>query len=316
MQSPTFPIWLKFILVSPKIQAVDPGLIKVMDVSDYIPVYEGQLAFITFTISSILLVVLWTHFTNLIFILEACCVVTLLSLWKSVRISRVVLVSHILGFVFGLGVLILQFESDSGVQYVGAYLISLSFFHCSEYVITAIHNPRTLSLDSFLINHSKEYVIAAVASWIEYALEYYYWPWIKSLYFISYLGIALVVFGESLRKLAMLTATSNFTHNIQYYKRHGHQLVTWGVYKFFRHPSYVGWFYWSFGTQLVLCNPVCAVAYVVASWLFFRDRIMCEEESLVHFFGQEYLNYQEKVGTGLPFISGYRLSKPNELNNE
>ena len=36
--------------------------------------------------------------------------------------------------------------------------------------------------------------------------------------------------------------------------------MTDGVYAWFRHPSYVGWLYWSVGTQLILCNPVSLVA--------------------------------------------------------
>jgi protein-S-isoprenylcysteine O-methyltransferase Ste14 len=29
-----------------------------------------------------------------------------------------------------------------------------------------------------------------------------------------------------------------------------HQLITSGVFSLMRHPSYVGWFYWSVGTQV------------------------------------------------------------------
>lgn len=90
-------------------------------------------------------------------------------------------------------------------------------------------------------------------------------------------------------------------------KARDHVLVTHGVYSWFRHPSYVGWFYWSVGTQLVLMNPVCVVAYAVASWFFFRERITIEEIMLLNFFGQQYCAYQQKVGTGLPFIGGYKL---------
>lgn len=56
----------------------------------------------------------------------------------------------------------------------------------------------------------------------------------------------------------------------------------------------------------MLCNPVCAMAYAIVSWKFFKFRIMDEEVALLNFFGEEYLDYQKRVGTGLPFISGYR----------
>jgi len=51
------------------------------------------------------------------------------------------------------------------------YMCSLSFFHYSEYLVTAIINPRSLSLDSFLLNHSVEYSLAAASSWLEFTVE-------------------------------------------------------------------------------------------------------------------------------------------------
>ena len=104
----------------------------------------------------------------------------------------------------------------------------------------------------------------------------------------------------------MLTAGSNFDHLIRVRKEEKHQLVTSGVYRLCRHPSYVGWFYWSVGTQLVLCNPFCTLAYAAASWRFFYERIYEEEITLLYFFGEDYKRYQSEVPTGLPFIHGYQ----------
>ena len=278
-----------------------------MGLTSYIPIFEGKVATITFGVSSLSLVVLANHVTILsTFVLELVYVglLLLLLLLTGVNILRVVIIVHLLGILFGVGAaVILQLRSPE--TFVGIYMCVLAFFHISEYVVTSMHNPNTLSLNSFLINHSLAYGMAALLSWIEYALEYFICPWIKSYWYISWFGIILVVFGETLRKLAMLTAMTNFTHNVQYYKRYNHQLVTSGIYQFFRHPSYVGWFYWSIGTQLLLCNPVCAVGYAVASWRFFNERIEDEEEYLIHFFGHKYIEYQKKVGTGLPFIRGF-----------
>jgi len=58
----------------------------------------------------------------------------------------------------------------------GLYVCLLSFFHYSEFLITSYISPETLSLDSFLLNHSKEYGIAALASVIEFQLEIYAVP--------------------------------------------------------------------------------------------------------------------------------------------
>ena len=38
------------------------------------------------------------------------------------------------------------------------------------------------------------------------------------------------------------------------------------------------------GTQVLLCNPLCAVAYTLAAWRFFADRIPYEEHLLASFY--------------------------------
>ena len=221
-----------------------------------------------------------------------------------VKIVQVIFVAHSLGLVFSLGGLIAA--SDCQFFSFGWYMMAMSFFHWSEYVTTSIFNSSSLSLDSFLINHSIEYGVAAVASWLEFWIEYYLFPSLKTVRIVFWFGLMLVVFGEALRKVAMFTAGSNFTHQVQVIKRQDHRLVTTGVYSFFRHPSYVGWFYWSLGTQILVCNPICIVGYGIVSWKFFNERILDEEQLLTYFFGDDYSQYTAKVGTGIPFIQGYK----------
>ncbi|XP_053609896.1 protein-S-isoprenylcysteine O-methyltransferase [Plodia interpunctella] len=210
--------------------------------------------------------------------------------------------STFLGTIFATGLHLATF--DNGWRVLGRYLMVFSGFHFSEFMTVALTNPRTLSVDSFILNHSVQYWVAAVASWVEFGLEYYFFPNMKMYFWLSNVGVCLCVVGEILRKLAMFTATTNFNHMVQYKKQPDHQLVTHGVYSFFRHPSYVGWFYWSVGTQLVTLNPVCMVFYGVVSWVFFRERVFAEETTLLAFFGNQYRDYQQKVRTGLPFIQG------------
>ena len=100
----------------------------------------------------------------------------------------------------------------------------------------------------------------------------------------------------------MIQAGTSFNHTIQRKKKDDHGLVTTGVYSFLRHPAYFGFFYWGIGTQLVLGNPICFVAYLIVLWRFFSSRIKSEEGDLVRFFGDNYIDYKKRVGTGIPFI--------------
>ncbi|XP_071805251.1 protein-S-isoprenylcysteine O-methyltransferase-like [Asterias amurensis] len=210
-----------------------------------------------------------------------------------------------IGIVFGIG---LSFSLlHPRIVAFGCYLCVLGFFHFSEYFSTSIYNYESLSIDSFLLNHSVAYAAAAMCSWCEYFLELYFFPDIKSVWYISVFGLILCIFGECLRKVSMLTAGRSFNHYIQTTRASDHVLVTHGVYAWSRHPSYVGWFYWSLGTQIILCNPICLVAYTVTSWRFFNERVEDEEITLLNFFGEDYLNYQQRVGTKLPFISGFKM---------
>lgn len=188
--------------------------------------------------------------------------------------------------------------------------------------LTALGNTHGAHT-AFLINHSAAYAAAAVLSWAEFWLEVYWLPELKRPGWVSLLGarahaarrrgppvptltiactgLALVIAGETIRKLAMLTAKSNFTHIVQHHRQPGHVLVTHGIYAYagplcrsvhapcapvathpsgsrvsrrlVRHPAYVGWFYWCLGTQLLLQNPISFVGYLIAAHRFFADRI-------------------------------------------
>ena len=60
---------------------------------------------------------------------------------------------------------------------------------------------------------------------------------------------------------------------------------------------------WSVSTQILLGNILCFFAYAWVSWRFFAGRIPHEEEMLVRFFGDEYLEYAREVPAGIPNAS-------------
>eukprot|EP00485_Elphidium_margaritaceum_P002969 CAMPEP_0202707762 /NCGR_PEP_ID=MMETSP1385-20130828/20054_1 /ASSEMBLY_ACC=CAM_ASM_000861 /TAXON_ID=933848 /ORGANISM="Elphidium margaritaceum" /LENGTH=106 /DNA_ID=CAMNT_0049366547 /DNA_START=469 /DNA_END=789 /DNA_ORIENTATION=- len=105
-----------------------------------------------------------------------------------------------------------------------------------------------------------------------------------------------------MRSCAQFTAGANFTHLVANQKQPQHQLIKHGIYATLRHPSYCAYFYWAIGTQILLGNPVCAVAYALVTWKFFQTRIEYEEHFLCKFFKDEYEEYRKMTYVGIPFM--------------
>ena len=177
-----------------------------------------------------------------------------------------------------------------------------SIFHLLEYFTTALCNPTVASSDSFLVNHSTAYTAATLTSWTEFLLRFTFRPTWNVPSSVAFVGLGVVFVGQFIRSAAMITAGQSFNHLIQTYKKENHVLVTHGVYSILRHPSYVGWFYWSIGTQLVLGNVLHATLFAFVSWNFFNRRIPFEEESLCAHFPEEYPKYMRKTWMGIPFL--------------
>jgi protein-S-isoprenylcysteine O-methyltransferase len=73
--------------------------------------------------------------------------------------------ANFLGYCTAFGVIVAK--RSALYSSFGWYIIFMSLFHYLEFLTTALTNPKNLSVDSYLLNHSMEYGIAAVASWVE-----------------------------------------------------------------------------------------------------------------------------------------------------
>ena len=183
-----------------------------------------------------------------------------------------------------------------------SFFVLLFFYHITEYAIHKHFHPKSTDVDSFLI--TKGYLCALAFGVVEYLLE----NWKHSEFKhdpsnpMIYIGVVFIAVGLFFRFSAMIHAGVSFSHRIAEYKKTEHKLVTDGVYKYVRHPSYLGYYLFAIGTQIYLSNIVSPILFAVVLWLFFNDRIPYEENLLIEFFGNDYIVYREKTRTWLPFI--------------
>jgi protein-S-isoprenylcysteine O-methyltransferase len=236
-----------------------------------------------------------------------------------------------LGFVLAAS-LILGIQAASyeyRIWRLFAFTASLSLFHFLEFWTTATYNLPQVRASSFLLfSNGTAYNTAHGAALLEILFSTFLFPSYQARFvnfFTIFAGLILVIFGQLMRSIAMATAGTNFNHTPQRVKQQGHELVTSGIYALSRHPSYMAFFWWAIGTQILVGNKICLVAFIISLWTFFNNRIKCElssasknsfsyrlhsiltsdlaeERSLVEFFGRDYHAYRKSTMTGIPFI--------------
>jgi protein-S-isoprenylcysteine O-methyltransferase len=231
-------------------------------------------------------------------------------------LPKISLTSYILGILSGLSITLSIHPFFKNFPYLTIYLFFISLFHFLEYFITAKYQPNRVNSDSFVLNNPG-YHVAHLIAFLECLLELYFFPnWKKSNFYIKLFGLFLMISSQLIRSLAMITAGRNFSHIIKNEKEDNHILITHGIYKFLRHPSYFGFFYWALGTQLLLLNPISFIIFAFLLYDFFASRIPYEEANLLVFFGDDYKTYKSNVPIGIPFIKdGKRILRSREHSN-
>ncbi|KAI9853025.1 MAG: hypothetical protein M1838_002804 [Thelocarpon superellum] len=229
---------------------------------------------------------------------------------QSLSVSGIASRAFLLGATLGVSISLTVYflVQSSPLWRPPFFLATLALFHELEFWTTARYNTQHVSISSFLLtSNGAAYKLAHTAALVECLTRNFLFP--QTTWFgpvrpnvTTSLGLILIVVGQTTRSLAMAQAGSNFNHMVQTRRTVDHHLVTHGIYAFLRHPSYFGFFWWGIGTQLVLANPICLVAYAVVLWQFFHRRILKEEELLVVFFGNDYEEYRSRTWTGLPLI--------------
>lgn len=113
-------------------------------------------------------------------------------------------------------------------------------------------------------------------------------------------GMAIIVLGMLLRWAAILTLRRNFTVDVAI--RKDHRLVTTGLYRRLRHPSYSGSLLSFLGLGLSFGNVFSIAVVVVPILSAFINRIRIEEKALIDTFGVEYLEYRRTSWRLIPWV--------------
>lgn len=123
---------------------------------------------------------------------------------------------------------------------------------------------------------------------------------ITSYAYFSKFGIAMIVSGMLFRFYSIYTLGHYFTVDVTI--RDDHRIVQHGVYKYLRHPSYLGSLISFVGNGIAMNNYIAFLITVLPVSAAFLYRMYVEEKVLINNFGEEYLQYKKHTWRLIPFV--------------
>ena len=117
--------------------------------------------------------------------------------------------------------------------------------------------------------------------------------------FVSLIGLVLLLTGSALRAQARRLLGEYFSPVVRILPEH--KLIRHGVYKYIRHPGYLGELLLYFSVPL-LFHSLYGVFVMVFLIPFILYRIRVEEKMLIEKFGDEYRDYMRKSKRFIPYV--------------
>jgi protein-S-isoprenylcysteine O-methyltransferase len=114
------------------------------------------------------------------------------------------------------------------------------------------------------------------------------------------IGMALVVIGFIIRIFSILTLKQYFTYSVA--KVENQKVISTGLYKFIRHPGYLGQFIIFMGISISISNWLSILLMMIPITLGYLYRIKVEEKFMTDQLGEDYKNYQDRTKRIIPML--------------
>lgn len=122
----------------------------------------------------------------------------------------------------------------------------------------------------------------------------YYWNTFFAI------GMTLVAIGFVIRIYSILTLKQYFTYSVA--KVEHHKIIEIGLYKFIRHPGYLGQLIIFAGISMSISNWLSILTMMIPVTLGYLYRIKVEETFMLEELGESYLNYQTRTKRIIPMF--------------
>ncbi len=114
------------------------------------------------------------------------------------------------------------------------------------------------------------------------------------------IGMALIVVGFIIRIHSMLTLKQYFTYSVA--KVEDHKIIATGLYKFIRHPGYLGQLMIFLGISISVSNWFSILLMMMPILIGYLYRMRIEEKFMSEQLGEDYFIYQEHTKKIIPLL--------------
>ncbi len=114
------------------------------------------------------------------------------------------------------------------------------------------------------------------------------------------IGAILVLLGLIIRINSILALKQHFTYTVTEIERH--EIIETGLYKYIRHPGYLGQLIIFLGISTSLANWLSVLLMIIPVLVGYTYRITIEERFMKQQMGQKYIDYQKRTKRLIPFI--------------
>jgi protein-S-isoprenylcysteine O-methyltransferase Ste14 len=114
------------------------------------------------------------------------------------------------------------------------------------------------------------------------------------------IGVILTIIGLIIRINSILTLKQHFTYTVTEIERH--EIIETGLYKYIRHPGYLGQLIIFLGITTSLSNWLSVLLMAISVLIGYTYRITIEERFMKEHMGQKYIAYQKRTKRIIPLV--------------
>lgn len=114
------------------------------------------------------------------------------------------------------------------------------------------------------------------------------------------IGFVMIAIGLVIRIQSILTLKQHFTYSVA--KIENHELIETGLYKWIRHPGYLGQLIIFIGIPISFSNWLSVILMMIPVLLGYIYRIKVEERFMIEQLGQKYIDYKNRTKRLIPMI--------------